>query len=643
MSSSYLQAARRLPALSVLCRAHQSGRVLLLAPLLLAGNAVAQSYNPAGVQTNVPVANVTAGGWSVCHSSTYADSSSSIAAIQAACSGQQVMLACRPTGNPNYTVLAQAPRSDVFFDTGTGNTPHNANGVGWYFNNNYSMGFAPAGAPISRSSCDTANTGDPMRMCVHTGGGNLNTGWRCGATTGLNFNNGWERVILHANAVPVVVQGTVLTVAGSSQPVSLAEELILPPSRTFANPAGELNLSSVMGYAFSVGEVRHARLECPGAVFTTATIAGFSGDASNTLGALNGIGTDTLTFSVTAGANPVQASDVFTVDGTRNVASTAAVNCSYSLYDFPSQAQAGGSVGRVATTSGAYLHFDPSYALIVDAQGKAVANVESADPAYSQFVPEAPAVGLTQAQLGGFSYGTSAQVNGVDQPLTTTALPVTLGDLMATSTALVFSGDFSVAADVFLSTSSSCGFQSQAADAFDDQQAVFTVGSGSRMNHFLCFVADGHAIPVSDYSVALAPVSATPALYAVTARGPLDLGQIQRNGTRLQAPLAQVPGGWLSRMALTNTGSLARAYTIKVIGETGNTLGTANLSGTVPANGTIVVDLNSVLTSFAGGAPRATLVVNVAGPNNQIQGLYQIVNPDSGSISNHVMVRPGTN
>ena len=49
-----------------------------------------------------------------------------------------------------------------------------------------------------------------------------------------------------------------------------------------------------------------------------------------------------------------------------------------------------------------------------------------------------------------------------------------------------------------------------------------------------------------------------------------------------------------------------------------------------------------MLTGFT-GAPRATLNVTVAGPTKQIQGLYQIVNPDSGSISNHVMVRPGTN
>ena len=62
----------------------------------------------------------------------------------------------------------------------------------------------------------------------------------------------------------------------------------------------------------------------------------------------------------------------------------------------------------------------------------------------------------------------------------------------------------------------------------------------------------------------------------------------------------------------------------------------------VPANGTTVVDLNTVLTSFT-GAPRGTLNLTVSGPNNQIQGLYQIVNPDKGSISNHVLVRPGTN
>ena len=96
-----------------------------------------------------------------------------------------------------------------------------------------------------------------------------------------------------------------------------------------------------------------------------------------------------------------------------------------------------------------------------------------------------------------------------------------------------------------------------------------------------------------------------------------------------------------NRMVLTNTGGTARPYEISIMGETGNTIGTANLTGTVPANGTKVVDLNTVMTSFTGKA-RGTVNVTVAAPNNQIQGLLQIVS-DAGAISNHVMVRPGTN
>ncbi|MBW8311410.1 MAG: hypothetical protein K0M64_05185, partial [Rhizobium sp.] len=130
--------------------------------------------------------------------------------------------------------------------------------------------------------------------------------------------------------------------------------------------------------------------------------------------------------------------------------------------------------------------------------------------------------------------------------------------------------------------------------------------------------------------------------YAVGGRGPQALGAKTRNGTELQAPLAQVPANYLSRLVLTNTGSQDRPYEVAVFGETGNVISTANLTGTVPADGTQVVDLTSVLTGFT-AAPRATLNVTISGPNSQIQGLYQIVNPDSGTISNHVMVRPGSN
>ena len=97
--------------------------------------------------------------------------------------------------------------------------------------------------------------------------------------------------------------------------------------------------------------------------------------------------------------------------------------------------------------------------------------------------------------------------------------------------------------------------------------------------------------------------------------GPIAVGEIVRNGTQLQAPLAQVPGGWISRIALTNTGSLDREYEISVFGETGTTIATdaAEMSGTVPAGGTKVIEVPDFLTGFTGGLPRATVNVTVAG------------------------------
>ncbi|MBW8366683.1 MAG: hypothetical protein K0M70_02350, partial [Arenimonas sp.] len=271
-----------------------------------------------------------------------------------------------------------------------------------------------------------------------------------------------------------------------------------------------------------------------------------------------------------------------------------------------------------------------------------VADVESADPAYSEFVSAAPTFNTARAQIGGFSYGTVQAVLGDTQPITIDGLAVELADLMGANTALNFSGDFEAASDVFFSPAADCSVNIQSADDFDDTGATFVIGAAATPNHFLCYQAGGDPIRASDYTVALAPVSAAPAVYAVTPRGPLALGAITRNGAELQAPLAQVPDGYLSRMVLTNTGSQAREYVIEVLGETGNVISTANLTGTVPAAGTLVVDLDSVLTGFT-AAPRATLNVTVSGPNKQIQGLYQIVNPESGTVSNHVMVRPGTN
>jgi hypothetical protein len=115
-------------------------------------------------------------------------------------------------------VLAAAPRADVIFDTGmTSNTPHDANGSGWYFNGDSSWGFAKQGDPIERDSCDiVADHDDPsgpngdLRLCWHTMSGALDGGFRAGTVDFLNSEpSGYTRYIYQATCNASVQFGKV--------------------------------------------------------------------------------------------------------------------------------------------------------------------------------------------------------------------------------------------------------------------------------------------------------------------------------------------------------------------------------------------------------------------------------------------------
>jgi hypothetical protein len=134
-------------------------------------------------------------GWEPCWTGLY-NGNEPLADILAACSGDRLMLGCRPVGDANLTLAAMAPRADVLYDCGsTQDCVHQANGVGWYYSDSHSWGFAPGGEAVSRTSCDTENTIPEERLCWHTQSNEIDGGWRCGATTGLNNDNSWERMI----------------------------------------------------------------------------------------------------------------------------------------------------------------------------------------------------------------------------------------------------------------------------------------------------------------------------------------------------------------------------------------------------------------------------------------------------------------
>ena len=150
-----------------------------------------------GISQNLPITSLA--GWSECYRDTYANSATNLADIIAKCTGSNLLIACRPVGSMSLTLAAMAPRADVLFNTGDNNNNlHTANGVSFYYSTSYSWGFVPEGEPVSRNSCDTGNTKPELRMCWHTGGGRINSGYRCGGQF-LNGSNAWERLVYQSN------------------------------------------------------------------------------------------------------------------------------------------------------------------------------------------------------------------------------------------------------------------------------------------------------------------------------------------------------------------------------------------------------------------------------------------------------------
>lgn len=421
--------------------------------------------------------------------------------------------------------------------------------------------------------------------------------------------------VVDMNASPVV-------------PVKFASEIVATSSApaTLTNAANALDLKVAQGYAMSITEVRYARVECSSNMkFAAAAVTHSNLDA--VVGPVNGVGTNAIYFSITADTGALDATDTITVDDDRDVTSTSNVNCSYSLYDQPSQAQAGGSTGRIVNVADkAYIVFAP--ALVTTISGAThTADVE-ADPAYSEFT-----TGDVYADLATVNI---SDANALDKDGTT----LLDSELLAADTVVTVTGDFSAAASVRLDANDNCSDVDGIVGEINSGKtaATFTIANASDVaaNRTLCFVGSGAGIPVSTYSASV-DYKASGAAYAVTDVASTAAGEITRNGIVMVSPMVQKPDGWLSRMVLVNNGGADRTYTVAALAEDGNTvaLSGAAAGGTIKAGKTLVVDLPDLVATT--GNPRTALVITVNGPAGQISGLYQIVNPVAGSISNHVM------
>ncbi|RKZ39125.1 MAG: hypothetical protein DRR16_32260 [Candidatus Parabeggiatoa sp. nov. 3] len=152
----------------------------------------------AAPRTNIAESTLTSEGWTQCWSQPFNQKGTPISTVLSNCRGSELLMGCRPIGESTFTVVADAPRADVIYDTGDDlSTTHSANGTEWYFNKNRSWGFANGGDSVNKNTCDTAAAAVDKRMCIHTRTNNIHSGWRCGVTASLNGKSNWESVLFH--------------------------------------------------------------------------------------------------------------------------------------------------------------------------------------------------------------------------------------------------------------------------------------------------------------------------------------------------------------------------------------------------------------------------------------------------------------
>jgi len=476
-----------------------------------------------------------------------------------------------------------------------------------------------------------------------------------------------KSIRLVAMAATVAVTGGAFAAfnmdATTAATITYASELKFLTDTMTLDDGGKVNTQ--LGAGMSGSQSRFIRLQLTNAAFSSSAAS-----APTTLGSLpntgafataqqvvgGGTGDSFVVYQLTAQASGQRVEDVVTiyVPPLKSISTTSDVVFNYKVYS-SAELAADGSTTPLYAKSVSYAKFSTGLKVTgtANAAGDAQATVISQ---YKNFVANTAASSANTGILGTIAI-TTTDVKGRNG-----TSGVTLGEILSGSTAgtLLVSGDFSAGTSVFLGTSL-CGsanagvFTASSATVGVKQSATITLptslasapyGGGVASTAYLCYKADGTtSIPrVSSVSGQLTLVASSNA--AITQPAAVTLGSVTRDGTTLQAPFVQAPTGWLPRIVLTNTGTTAAAYTgtvtagpSNVTGGTANAVATnAALSGSIPAGGQVIIE-GPAFPTFT-QSQRGFVTFDIGGVNSVVNGVYQLVNGTTGSISNTNMVRP---
>lgn len=485
-----------------------------------------------------------------------------------------------------------------------------------------------------------------------------------------------NKKVLAAAVVGLLASGNALAAAEiQSANTIYAKEIALPTALT-------VPIAYKLGYNFNTNETRYACVRLTGATFpasvTAPTITG-SGDL--TAGVVNVVQQGKVAF-FTISSDPTATiggtnADIVTLPALSITVSTyaaGAVTASVGLYDNPAAAGNCAADSQLITDTWdekPLIDFKPSFSFTTD-PNKAIASVENSPVSFAGFKYPTPAGGyvssaanfanLATAKLTMLTYGSPAAA-----PLTAAGVPITSTLLFNTSTAsntvLTIGGDFgdwmignyfnSVSPTAQTATSASWNQATLAAllagNDFDvevDPTSDKEIGIGGYLASLKLTPNTGYTLGAGNGVAAVV----TPSFDGTLVTGDNDVdsyneataGQIGQDGVRLMTPLVQLAGGnWLARIAISNTGSKDREFTLKVQGfdseGQSSTVTTPNVTYTVKAGTTYVFDDLANVLDFTGRA-RGTVTAIVAAPETEVKGVYQLVNTSANTISNINMI-----
>jgi len=154
---------------------------------------------PSGVNHQMYLNTMRGWGWSTYYETAYAHRTWRDNPFPNLNANYWIFMGCRQSNSNHFNVGAFI-KAGVLRRRG-GNFDFNHNGAHWYYYLGRSVGFAPAGQPLSLGSADTNSAGGAWeRISWHLQ--QSAGGWRCGAWTSLNGDYARRKMVMYKYGTP---------------------------------------------------------------------------------------------------------------------------------------------------------------------------------------------------------------------------------------------------------------------------------------------------------------------------------------------------------------------------------------------------------------------------------------------------------